>query len=104
MNDKLKKLYDLYTSSGLIQNATFEDFASANEEQRKKLYNLGKSRGLFQTTEFNTFDSAFAIEPIEETPPVKKKTLRNLFRTIILRLCHGWQRLDINLHLLKKRI
>lgn len=63
MDDKLKKLYDLYVQSGLIQSTDFNTFKSANPEQIKKLYSLGKQSELFQTTDFNTFSSAFIQKP-----------------------------------------
>ena len=59
MNDKIKQLYDLYVSNGLIKSVDFNTFSSASEEQRSQLYNLGRDNGLFQTTDFNTFNSAF---------------------------------------------
>lgn len=65
MDDKLKKLYELYTSSGLIKTTDFNTFSSADETQRKKLYDLGKNSGLFKTTDYQTFSTAFS--------PIKKK-------------------------------
>jgi hypothetical protein len=70
MNDKLKKLYDLYVQSGLIQSTDFKAFSNANDQQRKKLYDLGKQSGLFKTTDYNTFNSAFNV-----APTTKKKSI-----------------------------
>lgn len=69
MNDKLKKLYDLYVESGIIQTSSFEEFASVGDQQRKKLYDLGKQNGLFETTDYNSFNSVFNVNA-----PVKKKS------------------------------
>jgi hypothetical protein len=69
MNDKLKKLYDLYVESGIIQTSSFEEFAAVNDQQRKKLYDLGKQKGLFQTTDYNSFNSVFNVKA-----PIKKKS------------------------------
>ena len=71
MNDKIKQLYDLYVSKGLISSVDFETFRNASPDQITKLYNLGKDNGLFETTDVNTFSSAFTGQPVEE--PVKKK-------------------------------
>lgn len=81
MNDKIKQLYDLYVSNGLIKSVDFETFRNASEDQRSQLYSLGKDNGLFQTTDFGTFSSAFGgqptiqqeqvQEPVQE--PLKKK-------------------------------
>lgn len=70
MEDKLKKLYDLYVQSGLIKTSDFQTFASANDQQRKKLYDLGKQKGLFKTTDYNTFSNAF----VAQSPAKKKST------------------------------
>lgn len=69
MEDKLKKLYDLYVQSGLIKTTDFKSFTDANDQQRKKLYDLGKQNGLFKTTDYNTFNNAFNVNT-----PVKKKS------------------------------
>jgi hypothetical protein len=69
MEDKLKKIYDLYVQSGLINTTDFESFAAANDQQKKKLYDLGKQNGLFKTTDYNTFSGAF-----KAPAPVKKKS------------------------------
>lgn len=73
-SDKLKKVYDLYTSSGLIKTTDFNTFSNASDEQKKKLYDLGVNKGLFKSTDYNTFSTAWVKkkEPTQEvakTPP-----------------------------------
>jgi len=75
MNDKIKQLYDLYVSKGLINSVDFETFKNASESQINQLYSLGKDNGLFNTTDINTFSSAWSgtVQPTQPTEPVKKK-------------------------------
>ena len=50
MDEKLKKIYDLYLQKGLItEKITFDQWSAANEDQQVKLYNLGKTNGLFES-------------------------------------------------------
>lgn len=72
MDEKLKKIYDLYVSKGLIKNTDFNKFSSASPDQIKSLYNLGSSKGLFKKTDFNTFSSAFTPQ-VQGPTSVKKK-------------------------------
>jgi len=62
MNEKLKRLYDLYKKQGLIKTSTFEDFSNASEDQQTALYNLGVDEGLFQTTQPEDFKAVFKKE------------------------------------------
>ena len=78
MNDKLKKLYDIYVQAGLIKSVSFEQFKSANNDQIKKMYDIGRSSNLIQNTDYNTFSSAFIQTPSSrniQQPPKKKSTV-----------------------------
>jgi len=59
MNERIQKLYDLYSQNGLISTTDLNTFASATPEQQQKLYDLGVSKGLFKTVDFATFSTAF---------------------------------------------
>ena len=79
MNERIQKLYDLYSQNGLISTTDLNTFASATPEQQQKLYDLGVSKGLFKTVDFATFSTAFtpkkkdeAVPPAEETTPSPK--------------------------------
>lgn len=71
MNEKLKRIYDLYVSKGLIKNTDFDKFSKANPEQVKSLYELGTSKGLFKTTDFNTFSSVFTVSDSKKKEPTQ---------------------------------
>jgi len=73
MDDKLKKLYSLYKSSGLIKTTDFNTFSKANSAQRKKIYDLGRSSGLIKSIDFNTFNTAFEAVPIKKKSSTSQK-------------------------------
>ena len=46
--DKIKSLYELYLSEGLItEEVSLETFSKASEDQIKQLYDLGSTKELF---------------------------------------------------------
>ena len=56
MDEKLKKIYDLYLQKGLItEKITFDQWSVADEDQQVKLYELGKTNGLFDQVEVDQF-------------------------------------------------
>ena len=60
MDEKLRKVYDLYLKKGLItEKVTFDLWSAANEEQQSKLYDLGKRGGLFKQAELEDFQAYF---------------------------------------------
>lgn len=67
-SDKLKQVYDLYVSKGLIQKTDFNTFSKATDDQKKKLYDLGTKEGLFKTTDYNTFSTAWVKKKEQGAP------------------------------------
>ena len=73
MNERIQKLYDLYSQNGLISTTDLNTFASATPEQQQKLYDLGVSKGLFKTVDFATFSTAFTPKKKTRPSPRQKK-------------------------------
>ena len=61
MDEKLKKIYDLYLQKGLItEKITFDQWSAADEDQQVKLYDLGKTNGLFDQVEVDQFKTLWS--------------------------------------------
>ena len=61
MDEKLKKIYDLYLKKGLItEKITFDQWSAADEDQQVKLYDLGKTNGLFDKVEVDQFKTLWS--------------------------------------------
>ncbi len=61
MDEKLRKVYDLYLKKGFItEKVTFDLWSAANEDQQAKLYDLGKRGGLFKQAELEDFQTLWS--------------------------------------------
>ena len=61
MDEKLRKIYDLYLQKGLItEKITFDQWSAADEDQQVKLYDLGKTNGLFDQVEVDQFKTLWS--------------------------------------------
>lgn len=61
--DKIKSLYELYLSEGLITEETsLETFSKASEDQIKQLYDLGSTKELFTEVDADTFATAWGVK------------------------------------------
>jgi hypothetical protein len=58
--DKLRELYDLYLSEGIIsKSVSFEDFSSADDNVKSQLYEMGVKKSVFKQTTPEQFSSAW---------------------------------------------
>lgn len=61
--DKIKSLYELYLSEGLItEEVSLETFSKASEDQIKQLYDLGSTKELFTEVDAETFATAWGVK------------------------------------------
>ena len=65
MEDKLKKIYDLYIKRGLLtqESSPYEKWLEASEDQQIKLFELGQKKGLFsKDTPVESFTSLWSVK------------------------------------------
>lgn len=61
MDEKLRKIYDLYLKKGLItEKITFDQWSAADEDQQVKLYDLGRTNGLFDKVQVDQFKTLWS--------------------------------------------
>jgi hypothetical protein len=74
MNENLQKLYDVLVRDGYYTKS-YDEFQTkwSDEGYRQKVYGAVSRDGLY-TKDYDSFTSKYSVvEPVEETPPVKKK-------------------------------
>ena len=70
MEEKLKKIYDLYIKRGLLtaEATPFDKWVEADEEQQIKLFELGQKEGLFgEDTAVESFTALWGLKKKDES-------------------------------------
>ena len=76
MEDKLRKIFDLYVQQGLLTEgeASFEKWSKANENQQEQLFKLGQKSGLFsKETPLESFSAIWGVKKKDESEPTSQE-------------------------------